>query len=288
MRRHLLILLLGALLFGCATDTQRSKSQNPGEPFAESQKLHRILDAYFEEYLKLAPLFATSIGDHRYNDRLAIFIGEESRGRRRALYQRYQTETTKLQKDRLKTDDRLILAVFERTLTRNLEALQFDQHLQPVRQLNSLAVDFPVIGSGNELQPFNTVADYNNFLKRIDQFQIWADTAIGNMQKGIALGVVQPTVVMQRTLPQLKAMIVGAPEESLFFRPILQMPPDFSESEKARLTKAYSQAIDQKIIPTYRKLHNFIQQEYLPHTRTTYGISSLPNGAAWYEYLVRT
>jgi uncharacterized protein (DUF885 family) len=83
-------------------------------------------------------------------------------------------------------------------------------------------------------------------------------------------------------------MIVGAPEESLFFRPILQMPPDFSESEKARLTKAYSQAIDQKIIPTYRKLHNFIQQEYLPHTRTTYGISSLPNGGAWYEYLVRT
>jgi uncharacterized protein (DUF885 family) len=66
------------------------------------------------------------------------------------------------------------------------------------------------------------------------------------------------------------------------------MPRDFSDSDRIRLTSAYSQAIEQKIIPSYRKLHNFIQQEYLPHTRATYGISSLPNGTGWYEYLVRT
>ena len=288
MRRHLLILLLSSLLFGCITDSRLGTPQNTGELFTESQRLRQILEDYFEEYLKLAPLFATSIGDHRYDDQLAIFIGEENRGRRRALYLRYQTAITKLPRNELKANDRLSLAVFERTLTRNLEALQFHQHLQPVRQLNSLAVDFPVIGSGNDLHPFKSVTDYDNFLKRIDQFQVWVDTAIANMRKGIALGVVRPRVVMERTLPQLKAMIVGEPKESLFFQPILQMPQDFSDSDKARLTAAYSQAVEQRVIPTYRKLHSFIQQEYLRHTRPTYGISSLPNGNAWYEYLVRT
>ena len=288
MRRHLLILLLSSLLFGCISDNRLGAPQNTGELFTESQRLRQILEDYFEEYLKLAPLFATSIGDHRYDDQLAIFIGDESRGRRRALYLRYQTAITKLQRNELEANDRLILAVFERTLTRNLEALQFDQHLQPVRQLNSLAVDFPVIGSGNDLHPFKSVTDYDNFLKRIDQFRVWVDTAIANMRKGIALGVVRPRVVMERTLPLLKAMIMGEPKESLFFRPILQMPQDFSDSDKARLTAAYSQAIEQRIIPTYRKLHSFIQQEYLPHTRMTYGISSLPNGNDWYEYLART
>ena len=49
-----------------------------------------MLEDYFEEFLKLAPLFATSIGDYRYDDQLGIVISEEQRGRRRDLYQRYQ------------------------------------------------------------------------------------------------------------------------------------------------------------------------------------------------------
>jgi uncharacterized protein (DUF885 family) len=233
-------------------------------------------------------LFATSIGDHRYDDQLAIAISEEQRGRRRALYQRYQSQLMVLQNDLLDADDRLILAVFQRTLRRNLEALSFNQNLQPVRQLNSMAVDFPVLGSGNGLHPFKSISDYDNFLKRIEQFALWVEIAIANMRKGVELGVVQPKVVIERTLPQFDAMIVHEPEKSLFFGPILQMPSHFSASEKARLTRAYTQAIEQKIVPTYRKLRGFIQEEYLPKTRATYGISNLPNGNARYEFFVRS
>jgi uncharacterized protein (DUF885 family) len=82
-------------------------------------------------------------------------------------------------------------------------------------------------------------------------------------------------------------MIVVEPKQSLFFQPILQMPQHFSESDKARLTLAYSQAIEQGIVPAYRKLRSFVQEEYLPKTRATYGLSNLPNGVAWYEQAVR-
>jgi len=254
----------------------------------ESQRLRQMLDDYFEEFLKLAPLFATSIGDYRYDDQLAIVISEEQRRRRRDLYQRYQSKTAAIPRDRLEADDQLILAIFERTLTRNLEALQFNQHLQPVRQLSSMPVDFPVIGSGTGLHPFKSVTDYDNFLKRIDRFSIWVDTAIANMRRGMAVGIVQPKVVMEKTLPQLDAMIVPEPKQSLFFQPILQMPQNFNESDRARLTVAYSQAIEQRIVPAYRKLRRFVQEEYLPKTRASYGISHLPDGIAWYEQAVRT
>jgi uncharacterized protein (DUF885 family) len=255
---------------------------------AESQQLRQMLEDYFEEFLKLAPLFATSIGDYRYNDQLGIVISEEQRGRRRALYQRYQSAASAIPRDRLEANDQLILAVFERTLTRNLEALQFSQHLQPVRQLNSMPVDFPVMGSGNGVHPFKSVRDYDDFLKRIDSFQVWVDTAIVNMRKGVELGIVQPKVVIERTLPQLNAMIVRETEQSLFFRPIRQMPQDFGESEKARLTRAYKEAIEHRIIPAYRKLSSFVQDEYLPRTRATFGLASLPNGNAWYGQFVKT
>ena len=144
-----------------------------------------MLEDYFEEFLKLAPLFATSIGDNRYNDQLGIVISEEQRERRRTLYRHYQKRIAAIPRDRLKADDQLILAVFERTLTRNLEALQFNQHLQPVRQLNSMAGGFSGHRFGHWVHPFKSVTDYDNFLKRIDRFPVWVDTAIANMRKGM-------------------------------------------------------------------------------------------------------
>jgi uncharacterized protein (DUF885 family) len=282
------LFLFGLMVLGCTADTRLATPQHDSQPSTESQRLRQMLEDYFEEFLKLAPLFATSIGDNRYNDQLGIVISEEQQGRRRDLYQRYQGKLTAISRERLEANDQLILAVFERTLTRNLEALQFSQYLQPVRQLSSMPVDFPVMGSGNGVHPFKSVTDYDNFLKRIESFQVWVDTAIINMRKGMELGIVQPKVVIERTLPQLNAMIVREPEQSLFFRPIRQMPQDFSESEKARLTRAYKEAIEQRIVPTYRKLSNFVQDEYLPKTRATFGLANLPNGNAWYGQFVKT
>jgi uncharacterized protein (DUF885 family) len=288
MKRQVGLLLLSLTLVGCTTETRHAVPQGNSQPSIESQQLRQMLEDYFDEFLRLAPLFATSIGDYRYNDQLAIVISEEQRGRRRALYRNYQNKIATIPRARLEADDQLILAVFERTLTRNLEALQFNQHLQPVRQLNSMAVDFPVIGSGTGLHPFKSVTDYDNFLKRIARFPVWVDTAIANMRKGMEVGIVQPKVVVERTLPQLDAMIVAEPKQSIFFQPIQQMPQNFSDSNRARLTVAYSQAIEQRIVPAYRKLRDFVQEEYLPKTRGTYGLSNLPDGIAWYEQAVRT
>ena len=288
MKRQLWLLVLLVILLGCTADRRFVASQDEKQRSAESQQLRQMLDDYLEEFLKMAPLFATSIGDDRYDDQLAIVISEEQRVRRRGLYQRYQNKTAAFPRDRLDPDDQLILAVFERTLMRNLETLQFNQHLQPVRQLNSMAVDFPVIGSGTGLHPFKNVKDYENFLKRIDKFQIWVDTAIANMRQGMKVGVVQPRVVIEKTLPQLDAMIVAEPKQSIFFQPILQMPKNFNESDRARLTAAYAQAIQKSIVPAYDKLRSFVREEYLPKTRATFGISNLPDGTAWYEQAVRT
>ncbi|MDQ4140591.1 MAG: DUF885 domain-containing protein, partial [Bacteroidota bacterium] len=52
-------------------------------------------------------------------------------------------------------------------------------------------------------------------------------------------------------------------------------------------TQAYTQAIKEKVVPTYKKLHDFMEQEYLPKSRTTSGINAVPNGDKYYNYLVR-
>jgi uncharacterized protein (DUF885 family) len=281
MKRRLFLLLLCVFAVGCAADARLIRSD------VGSNRLHQIFDRYFEEYLQLFPTFATSIGDHRYDDQLSISISDEHIGKQRELYTRYLGQLAIVTQDQLQPDDRLNYAVFERLLAQRLEGLKFNQHLQPVRQLNSLAVEFPVMGSGKGVHPFRTPADYDHFLKRIAKFDDWVDTAIQNMRQGVDRGVVQPRVVMERALPQIEAMIVADPKQSLFFQPILQMPEYFSEADKIRLTRAYAQAIEERIVPSYRKLRDFIRKEYLPRTRATVGMSDVPEGNAWYDHLVK-
>jgi len=283
-----LFLCLSVLVLGCASGAQSRRARDAGEATGESRQLNQVFEDYFEEYLKLFPTFATSIGDHRYDDRLAVPISEEHRAKQRQLYLRSLEQLVQLNREQLEGTDRLNYAVFQRALAQRLDRLNFNQHLLPVRQLDSTPIEFPVLGSGRGAQPFKTVADYDNFLGRIAGFPIWVDTAIANMRAGIERGVVQPRVVMERTLPQLDAMIVVEAKQSLFFQPIVQMPAGFSEADRNRLTLAYTQAVEQQIAPAYRKLRAFIQEEYLPKSRTTFGMSDLPDGNRWYDHLVNS
>ena len=283
-----LSLYLWIFVLGCASGDQSTRGRDAGEATGESRQLHQIFEEYFEEYLKLFPIFATSIGDHRFDDRLAVTISEEHRSKQRELYLKSLADLAKVKKDGLDSTDAMNYSAFERLLARRLQGLSFDQYLIPVRQLGSMPVEFPVLGSGKGNHPFKTVADYDNFLGRIASFQVWVDTAIANMRAGMTGGMVQPRVVMERTLPQLDAIIVADPKQSLFFQPILQMPGEFGDPDKSRLTGAYLKAIDEQIVPTYRRLRSFIQEEYLPKSRLTVGMSDLPNGNRWYDYLVKT
>jgi uncharacterized protein (DUF885 family) len=108
------------------------------------------------------------------------------------------------------------------------------------------------------------------------------------MREGMKAGVVQPKALMVKVVPQYDAIIKDKPEDSVFWGPISSMPKDFSDADKARLTAAYRDMIGQKIMPSFRKLRNFIADDYLPATRASVGMDKLPNGAAWYAYNVRT
>ncbi len=281
-------IVLCVTLFGCSAFLQHLPSPSQAARSTESRKLHELFESYFEAYLTLFPTFATEVGDHRYDDQLEIAISEEHIGAQRRLFQHALARMAEIHLDEIDSKERLYVEVFTRNLRLAIAGQKFKQHLQPVRQLASLAVEFPLLGSGSGIHPFRTVTDYENFLKRIERFELWVDTAIANLQKGVELGIVQPRAVIERTLPQLEAMIVADAKASLFYQPILRMPGDFSASERARLTRAYTEAIEQRIVPTYRHLLAFLKEDYLGKTRSTTALSALPDGDAWYEYLVKT
>jgi uncharacterized protein (DUF885 family) len=253
---------------------------------AESARLHALFDGYFEELLRQNPLLATSIGDPRYNDRFVVDIAPEAIAARQKLQRESLATIQGIDRARLGPQDQLSYDIFRSARERDIAGFRFPDELLPLNQFYSTPNSFAQLGSGNGMQPFKTVQDYDNFLKRIDGFAAWGDQAIVNMREGVRRGYVLPRILAERTLPQLQAHVVARPEDSLYWGPVRNLPESFPDAERERLTQAYRKAIQAKVVPTYRKLHEFMRDEYLPHTRTTDGMAGLPEGQAWYAYNV--
>ena len=268
------------VLAGCATAPVT-------EPTAGA-RLRDIYEEYFEEALKLSPLSATYLGDERYNDRLENPATPEYQRAAESLERRFLVRAWAVRPDDLQGSERISYDAFASGRAQRLNGARFPEWLLPIDQMDSIASNIAVLGSGESAQPFRTVRDYENFLKRLDGFVAWSKSAEAAMRTGMRRGVVQPRALMLKTVPQLRAVGVLDPRASMFWQPVKSMPADFSAADRARLEAAYAATLADRVLPAYRRLADFIETEYLPAARTTIAWSALPDGEAWYNYSIAT
>jgi uncharacterized protein (DUF885 family) len=258
----------------------------PG-PTGTSAALNKLFDDYFERSLQLNPLAATFIGDDRYDDRLTNNISPAHIAEALEVDRRYLAEAQRFSGKPLSDADRLSLEIFTSDLRTSIDAAQFPGELVPVNQFQSLPTLMPVLGSGQSAQPFRNAADYDRFLKRMRDYIVWSDQAITNMREGMRRGATNPRILMEKMLPQLSEVIVEDPTKSLFYQALTQFPQGVSKDDRRRLDEAYRRAITEEINPAYRRLHDFIRDEYLPKARSTVAWSDMPDGQRWYAFLAR-
>ncbi|MCC5869031.1 MAG: DUF885 domain-containing protein [Gammaproteobacteria bacterium] len=289
------LLLLVVFCAGCdggmpapsATSEPSDATADRGAASAAAHRLDTLFEDHWQATLELDPVRATFIGDHRYNDRYPVNISSEHRAATRTLLETSLAAAERFVPEALDDNRRLSLELFIGDLRHELAGFEFPEELLPVNQFRNPANQFAMLGSGTSAQPFDTVRDYENFLARMAGFSAWVDQAIVNMRAGIEAGVVQPAILMERTLPQLQAHMVASVEGSLFWRPIEAMPMDIAEDARMRVRAAYEDAIMNTVVPAYTRLHDFIRDEYLPSARQSVGMYALPDGEVWYAYLVR-
>lgn len=289
MKKIAIYTLLALGLLAC----KQKSNVNTAMP---DKKLATVFDRYWDERSRLYPLDATQQGDNRYNDILVNDQTQAFRDTLKAFYTRYQAEIKKFDYEKLDENDKVSYDIFNYEMGMQLKSLDVkvvnNGYIQmswmvPTQQFWGLTITMGQMGSGDGFQPFKTVKDYDNWLGRIKGYTLWTDSAIANFRTGIAAGVVLPKVLVQKMIPQMEAMVVADATKSLFYGPITKFPKDFSTAEKERLTVAYKQAILTQLVPSYKKLGDFLKHEYLPKARTTTGISGIPQGAEAYTYLVK-
>ena len=295
LRRSILTLSLALAIAACGRDastppatpeatTAAAPAPAAKDPAAIAAELDALYEEYFEEGLKLNPIQATFIGDPRYNDQLPNFLSAEYRQQQHDYNQKYLDRAKAIDPSTLDGQARLSYDIFVRDLAMSIESERFPGWMQPVNQFGSFASFFPQLASGKGAQPFKTVQDYDNWLKRVAVVPTIFDTAIANMKEGVAKGVVQPKVLMNKVLPQLDALIKAKPEETIFWGPVAAFPADFADADKQRLTEAYRKAIGEQVMPAYQRLRDYIANDYVKAARDTVSLAALPDGEAWYAF----
>jgi len=299
MTRLLTALIATTMLIACTRDESLPRTVDsaagpvPRETTATaaSAQLAALIADWDEASTQLNSNGAIGRGDRRFDDRFVVTITEEHRKAENALNREFLDRVRAIDPAGLSPSEQLTHQIFayERAIQLEAEAIGWTraQALLPITQFFSLPNAIVNQGTGASSIPFRTASDYHNWLKRLEGFYQWMDVAIANMRIGIDEGIVQPRVVIERTLPQMAVQLVETPQESLFWQPVDNMPADIPAAEQERIRAAYATAITEQLIPAFRRMHDFLRDEYLPNARETAGLRELPGGAAWYDFLGR-
>ncbi|MBZ0114794.1 MAG: DUF885 domain-containing protein [Thermoanaerobaculia bacterium] len=250
---------------------------------SSNARADQLFDEYFEAYLELHPSRASSLGDHRFDDRLEITIGDRYRSQFAALAQSTLDAMAGLDPAHLTPDRKTSRDLLTYQLEQELELLSFPGHLLPISSMDHFPDEFATLGSGLGAHRFETPADFENFMLRVDDFTRWVDIAIERMREGVRRGYVLPKIVTEEVIRLTERQDVPSVRDSVFADPLKALPAELTWRQRRHLKKRYLDTIRDRILPTYRKLIHYLRTDYLPHCRDSVAWSALPDGVAWYR-----
>jgi uncharacterized protein (DUF885 family) len=237
---------------------------------------------YFKEKNELNPLDATQNGQYEYNDQLQFEMTNSFRKKQNTFFDNYEKQILAIDVATLSAEEKISYEIIKWETSVGKDLLKQEANLMPIHQFWGTHLTMSQFAGGTSAQPFKTEKDYRNFLKRTEKYSVWLDSAMVYMKKGITKGMVLPKVLTQKVIPQFQDLVTIKAEDNLYYSVIKTMPASFSEETKTTLQKDYTTVINEKLMPAYKRMIIFLKNEYLPASRTTSGIGSLPNGKVLY------
>jgi len=247
----------------------------------ESRALHALFDAEWERGMRESPETASYRGDHRFNHRWSD-LSLESIQARQAADRAALEKLRAIDRDALSESDRLSYDVFAWQLERSVERQKYNEWQRPLSQRGGIQTAEGIA----EVLPFRNADDYRDWIKRLEAIPALVEQTTGLMREGLAAGNTPPRVLMERVPGQIESQLVDDPAQSPFYKPFTRMPDSIPAAERQALQASAQKAIRESVIPAYRDFNTFFNDEYLPGTRETIAAVDMPDGKAYYDFLV--
>lgn len=250
---------------------------------ARRKALNDLLADRWEYTMRTNPIYASILGDKRYNDKIDDF-SQEAIDKDLAATKDYLARFEAIDTTGFPQQEVLNKELMVRDLRLDLEEARFKPWEMPVSQFGGIHIDMPQVVS---LLSFQTVKDYEDYIARLKQIPVAFDQNIIQMRKGMAEGLMQPRILLEQVVTQADGIAKQPVEQTPFAQAFSKFPKDISEADQKRLREAGLAAIRDWVLPSYVKFTAFVRDEYAPKGRTEPGAWSLPNGDAWYAFRVK-
>src|SRR2546422_9240890 len=258
-----------------------------------TEKAHALFDGYSEWQMRELPGYATMVGDHRYDDRLTDF-SEAAIARRKASVADFAKQLQGIDRNALANQDRISYAVFCLKKKSNLrrsavfsepDAAGADLWLA-VTQFNGPQIGFAGLPALIRVSRFNSVLDYENYLKRLDAVPVQLEQITGGLRRAMARDWLPPRVVVQRVPSQIDALLVADFASNPLYAPFARFPESFTAADRERLAAMGRAALTDKVLPAYRALRQFYVAEYMPACSEGPSAAARPSWAKFYAAAV--
>jgi uncharacterized protein (DUF885 family) len=243
---------------------------------------------YYNDKNELNPLDATQNGKSEFNDKLQFEMTNSFRQKQKQFFENYQKQLSEVNYETLSAEQKNSFDILKWELEVGQEMLKTNANLTPMHQFWGTHLTMTQFAAGESAQPFKTPKDYSNFLKRLELYSVWLDSAKAYMQKGIEAKVVLPKALTVKLIPQFEDIITPKVEDNIFYTTIKNVPKDFSDSDKKKITEDYTAIIQNNLMPKYQQFVAFLKTDYLPNSRETSGIGSVTGGKELYQTLVKS
>ncbi len=247
------------------------------------QALNDLFHEYWEDTLKHDPEFASSIGDKRYNDQISDYsvaaINDTLAREQRFLLRLAAIDPTGFT-DQETISQQLLIRRFEQ----DEEAAAFKEWEMPVNQMGGIYSEYPRLVA--ELS-FDTVKDYDDWIARLHALPQAFEQVTTNMSIGMDDHRVPPKYLLQKTLEQVKQLAGQKPEDSPLALPLKKFPASIPAPEQERIKTEMLAAISKEVLPAYQRFARFLEVSYVPAGRDKPGVDALPDGAKFYQFLIK-
>ena len=159
-----------------------------------------------------------------------------------------------------------------------IDYFEFERYLNPLLSDSGFHTNFSFM-----VRPFQNYEQVKTYLTKLNAIPSRVNQFLPLLREGLEKGVSQPNVIFNGYESSYNDHIVENFEESYFYQPFNNLPKTLTSTQKDSVLIAAKVAITTNVIPQFKLVKTFFEEEYFPKTRTSIGISETPNGNLYYQ-----
>ena len=183
-----------------------------------------------------------------------------------------------LNTDNLSENDLISYKLLKFELNDIIDYFNFERFLNPL--LSDSGFHSSLNYMVKPLSNFKKVEEYLNKLNSLPEF---VDQNLTNIRIGLEKGVSQPIVIFDGYESTYNDHITINHLDNYFYSPFKNLPNDISDIQKDSINKVAKLTIEQVVVPQFKRIKEFFENEYYPKTRNKIGVFSTPNGKEYYQ-----